>query len=138
ISVAALGSELCKRLRSSGGRPALSDAAEICRGPLRAEDLNALQTLTEEIGRATRTKPSAGQEGSLIVRDYLRTWSGKPQECEVIADIKEKANEGTESTSNMLPRLDEIASNASSLQKTASAIETAVNKIREQIDGRAV
>jgi hypothetical protein len=37
LSLAALGSELIKRLRS-GGRPAVADATEICRVPLSAED----------------------------------------------------------------------------------------------------
>src|SRR5438552_16481441 len=49
ISLAELGTQLLRRLRSSGGRPALSDAKEFCRVPLSAEDVSALETITEEI-----------------------------------------------------------------------------------------
>ena len=71
LSLAALGSELVKRLRSSGGRPALTDATEVCRVPLSAEDLKSLEALTEQIAEASGAKPSPGQVASIIVREYL-------------------------------------------------------------------
>jgi hypothetical protein len=78
LSLAHLGSELIKRLRSSGGRPALADATEICRVPLSAEDLKSLETITERISDASGTKPSPGQLVSVIVREYL---AGPAQLC---------------------------------------------------------
>lgn len=73
ISVAELGTELLRRLRSSGGRPALADATEFCRVPLSADDLQALEKITSHIEQATGAKPSPGQVASIIVRDYLKT-----------------------------------------------------------------
>src|SRR2546426_116504 len=71
IGLGELGTRLLARLRSSGGRPALSDATEICRVPLSADDLNALEKFTGEIEQNTGKKPSVGQVVGVIVRDYL-------------------------------------------------------------------
>ncbi|MCI0640803.1 MAG: hypothetical protein L0Y72_02440 [Gemmataceae bacterium] len=71
ISLAELGTQVLTRLRSSGGRPALTDATEICRVPLSAEDLKSLEELTGKIGQSTATKPSPGQVASIIVREFL-------------------------------------------------------------------
>jgi hypothetical protein len=71
IALAALGSRLIERLRSTGGRPALADATEICRVPLSAEDLNALEKITAEIEQRVGKKSSVGQVIGVIVRDYL-------------------------------------------------------------------
>lgn len=71
ISLAAIGSELIRRLRSTGGRPALSDASEICRVPLSADDLKALEKITEQIAESSGMKPSPGQVASTILRKYL-------------------------------------------------------------------
>lgn len=73
LSLAALGSELIKRLRSSGGRPALADATEICRVPLSADDLKSLEKMTDHIAQATGTKPSPGQVASILVRRGLNS-----------------------------------------------------------------
>jgi hypothetical protein len=81
IAVAALGSELYKRLRSSGGRPALTDANEICRVPLSSEDLKALEKITEQIAQKSGMKPSPGQVASTIVREYLTCGGVKAQEA---------------------------------------------------------
>src|SRR5438094_224474 len=51
IALAELGTQLLNRLRSSGGRPALTDATEICRVPLSAEDLKALEKITDQIAQ---------------------------------------------------------------------------------------
>jgi hypothetical protein len=80
ISLAELGTELLRRLRSSGGRPALADATEYCRVPLSAEDVNALEKIIGQIERSTGSKPSPGQVASIIVRKYLTTRPAEAQE----------------------------------------------------------
>jgi len=80
IALAEIGTQLLHRLRSSGGRPALTDATEICRVPLSAEDLRALESITDKIAQATGTKPSPGQVASIIVRKYLTVGAGKAKE----------------------------------------------------------
>ena len=89
-SVAALGSELIKRLRSSGGRPALADATEICRVPLSAEDLRVLETMTNQIAQATGTKPSPGQVVSVLVRQCLNSANENTGTC--VSEPPEKAD----------------------------------------------
>jgi hypothetical protein len=75
ISLAELGTQLLDRLRSSGGRPALADATEVCRVPLSSQDIEILETITDRIAQTTGTKPSPGQVASAIVRRYLTTKS---------------------------------------------------------------
>jgi hypothetical protein len=72
LSLAALGSELIKRLRSSGGRPALADATEICRVPLSAEDVKTLEGMVAQL-ESSGAKPSVGQLVSVIVRAHLQS-----------------------------------------------------------------
>lgn len=138
ISLAEIGTELLRRLRSSGGRPALSDATDYCRVPLSAEDVKALEKITGQIEQKTGTKPSPGQVVSVIVRDYLRTGSAKTQEPGVMGTIQDKVNEHIDSIAVWVPRLAEIVSKASTVQKTASAIETAAKEIKEDIDRHVV
>jgi hypothetical protein len=83
LSLATLGNELIKRLRSSGGRPALADATEICRVPLSVEDLESLEKITEQIAQATGTKPSPGQVASVLVHQSLNIASEKAGNCVV-------------------------------------------------------
>ncbi len=71
VSLASLGSELLKRLRSSGGRPALADATEICRVPLSVEDVKTLEGLVLQVETSSGAKPSIGQLVSVIVRTHL-------------------------------------------------------------------
>ena len=71
LTLAALGNELIKRLRSSGGRPALVDATEICRVPLRVEDVETLERMIVQLGESNGVKPSVGQLVSVIVRAHL-------------------------------------------------------------------
>jgi hypothetical protein len=73
--LAELGTQLLSRLRSSGGRPALADATEICRVPMSPDDLEALEKLTDQISVATGTKPSPGQLASVLVRQGLKSAS---------------------------------------------------------------
>jgi hypothetical protein len=74
LSLAALGSELIKRLRSSGGRPALADATEICRVPLSAEDVKTLEGMVAQVEVSGRAKPSVGQLVSVIVHRHLQAF----------------------------------------------------------------
>lgn len=71
IAIGAIGQELLKRLRSTGGRPALEDADQICKVPLSAADVAALERIGEAIGEQTGTKPSLGQIASVILREQL-------------------------------------------------------------------
>jgi hypothetical protein len=132
LSLAALGSELIKRLRSTGGRPALTDATEICRVPLSADDLKVLEKITAEIEQSTGKRPSVGQVVGVIVRDYL---TRRPAKSAAPAMAKEQ-NELPNSVPSWLPRLAEIASKASTVQQTASAIEDAVKQIKEDMEAR--
>src|SRR5438132_3821559 len=61
ISLLALGNELLKRLRSTGGRPSLEGATEQCKVPLSRQDMAALEEITNTIQQKTDTKPSLGQ-----------------------------------------------------------------------------
>lgn len=72
LSLAALGNELVKRLRSSGGRPALEDATEICRVPLSAQDVKTLEGMVAQLEASSGAKPSVGQLVSVIVRAHLQ------------------------------------------------------------------
>jgi hypothetical protein len=72
IGLAALGQELLKRLRSSGGRPALAEATEICRVPLSAEDIKTLEVMVAQLEISSGAKPSVGQLVSVIVQAHLR------------------------------------------------------------------
>jgi hypothetical protein len=76
LALAALGSELIKRLRSSGGRPALADATEICRVPLSAEDIKTLERIVTQLAESSGAKPSVGQLVSVIVRAHLQALKG--------------------------------------------------------------
>jgi hypothetical protein len=71
IGLAELGTQLLARLRSSGGRPALSDATEICRVPLSAADIKALEGVVVQIEQSSGAKPSVGQMVSVIIRTHL-------------------------------------------------------------------
>lgn len=78
IALADLGTQLLSRLRSSGGRPALTDANEFCRVPLSAEDVKNLEDIVAQIEWSTGTKPSVGQVVGVIVRKYLTELSTRP------------------------------------------------------------
>lgn len=73
IALGELGSQLLARLRSSGGRPALADATEICRVPLSGEDVRTLEQMVEQLQEASGTKPSVGQLIGVIVRAHLQS-----------------------------------------------------------------
>jgi hypothetical protein len=71
IGLGELGTQLLARLRSSDGRPALTDATEIGRVPLSADDIKALEGMVAQIGESSGAKPSVGQLVSVIVRTHL-------------------------------------------------------------------
>ena len=71
ITLIELGNELLRRLRSTGGRPALDDATETIRVPLSAGDVAALARVTAMVSGANGAKPSLGQVASAILRLYL-------------------------------------------------------------------
>ncbi len=77
ISLLALGDELLKRLRSTGGRPALEGATEQCKVPLRPEDVSALEEITKAIELETNARPSLGQTASVILRMHLDLLKGR-------------------------------------------------------------
>jgi hypothetical protein len=79
ISLADLGTQLLDRLRSSGGRPALADATEMCRVPLSVEDTKTLEDMVSHIGASTGAKPSVGQLASVIVRMHLNALKNAPE-----------------------------------------------------------
>src|SRR5260370_6799520 len=76
ISLAELGTQLLRRLRSSGGGPALADATGLCRGPFTAEDMKVLERVCAQNEQKNRAKPSPGQKPRIIVRRYLCTGAG--------------------------------------------------------------
>jgi hypothetical protein len=134
ISLAELGTELQRRLRSSGGRPALTDATEFCRVPLSKEDVKALEDITDQIEEKTGTKPSLGQVVSVIVRDYLAPNFTKPSELRAILPRSEERKERMATVSAWLPRLAEIINEANAVHKAASTIENAVKQIEEDVE----
>lgn len=130
IALAELGTQMLNRLRSSGGRPALADATEICRVPLSAEDLMALETITADIEQSTGTKPSVGQVVGVIVREYL---TRRPPYSAAQAMAK-AAQAPVSSITSWLPRLAEIASKASTVHQSASTLEAAVKQIKKEME----
>ena len=127
LSLAAVGSELLKRLRSTGGRPALIDATEMCRVPLSPTDVTALEKLTRQIEQQTGAKPSVGQFVSVIVHHYL-TASQQPHTTAIPKGLPPDA------ITSLLPALAEIVRNAEAVQESAHAIESAVKAIKEEDD----
>jgi hypothetical protein len=128
VALAAMGGAVIKRLRSTGGRPTLADATEICRVPLSADDLKSLQKVTDAIERSTGKKPSVGQVVGVIVREYLNPRSpkraGRARENEPNAPPQSKA---------WAPQLREIASKIKSVQQTTGAIESAIKRITKDM-----
>jgi hypothetical protein len=128
IDLAELGTQLLARLRSSGGRPALTDATEICRVPLGVEDFKALEKLTEQIAQTTGTKPSPGQVASVIVRNYLAEASAKAPASSLTPNLIPK-----ELLDAWMSRMAQVAREASSLQRCANGLEATATEIKEDI-----
>ncbi len=136
ISLAELGTQLLRRLRSSGGRPALSDATEFCRVPLSAEDMKVLERIGAQIEQETGAKPSPGQIASIIVRGYLSKGSGNVQDLADIATLERKVNEQLDSIAASIPNLAEIVNDANTVEKRANAIGTTATQMKEHIGNR--
>lgn len=134
IAIAEIGAKLLRRLRSTGGRPALADATEFCRVPLSAEDVQALEEIAKQIEQTSWTKPSSGQIASVIVRAYLA--AGSDREPSELAAFELKVNEQMAAIAALLPRLAEIGSEASALKERASAVEKSAKEIKEDIKDR--
>jgi hypothetical protein len=71
ISLGELGNELIKRLRSTGGRPALEGATKRCKVPLSSGDVADLEKIIDAIEAKTGTRPALGQIASVILRAHL-------------------------------------------------------------------
>jgi hypothetical protein len=71
ISLAALGSALLQRLRSTGGRPALVGATQRAKVPLTEDDLARLDRVAQVIGSVLGFSPSIGQVASVLLSNSL-------------------------------------------------------------------
>ncbi len=70
ISLYALRRELERRIRSTGGRPALEGATKIQKIPLKPEDWSRLEALADELSRQG-VSATAGQVASVMVHSQL-------------------------------------------------------------------
>jgi hypothetical protein len=134
IGLAELGTQLVARLRSSGGRPALSDATEICRVPLSPNDVRSLEKITDQIGQTTGTKPSPGQVASMIVREYCRLRSA--DDIAGHDPAEHDSNVGRHSIAELKPRIADIVRESSELEQKANALANAVKAIKADLDGQ--
>jgi hypothetical protein len=91
FGLAELGTQLLNRLRSSGGRPALADATEMCRVPLSAQDVKTLESMVAQIEASSGAKPSVGQLVSVIVRTHLSALSSVPKPVAPAGALKQDA-----------------------------------------------
>ena len=73
LSLAELGNELLKRLRSSRGTPVPADPTHRCEVPLSDADVAALGEIVGAIQRATGAKPSLGQIARVVAYMHLET-----------------------------------------------------------------
>jgi hypothetical protein len=71
ISLAALGSVLLEKLRSTGGRPALVGATQRAKVPLGEDDMERLEKVAQVVGGFLGFRPSIGQVASVILSTYL-------------------------------------------------------------------
>jgi hypothetical protein len=78
ISLGELGNELLKRLRSTGGRPALEGATERCKVPLSPSDIAHLEQIIATIEAKTGTRPALGQIASVILQIHLNSLRASP------------------------------------------------------------
>jgi hypothetical protein len=76
ITLGHLGSAILSRLRSTGGRPSLSDARQRYKVPLSDNDIARLEQIAASIEDATGTRPSLGQVASVIIRERVRAMGG--------------------------------------------------------------
>ena len=71
ISLGELGNTLIKRLRSTGGRPALAGATERCKVPLTPDDVAKLEEIIAVMEAETGKRPALGQIASVILSIHL-------------------------------------------------------------------
>lgn len=77
ITLAEVGNELLKRLRSAGSKPSAQEPTESCKVPLSKDDIAALEEIVTVIGRETGTKPTVGQLAGAILEMHLRDLQNK-------------------------------------------------------------
>jgi hypothetical protein len=73
LALGELGNELLKRLRSTGGRPALEGTTERCKVPLSPEDIAKLEQIIAIMEAETGKRPALGQIASVILSAHLKT-----------------------------------------------------------------
>jgi hypothetical protein len=125
IGLAELGTQLLDRLRSSGGRPALTDATIHCRVPLSAEDVQTLENMLSHIGASTGAKPSVGQLVSVIVRLHLNALKSAP-EAATPADVARQDLEHEVSRSILRQMIDE---QINPLREKVTRLETELHAV---------
>jgi hypothetical protein len=77
ISLHALRRELERRVRSTGGRPALDGATKIQKIPLKPEDWSRLEKLADKLARQG-VSATAGQVASVMVHSQLERLATSP------------------------------------------------------------
>ena len=77
ISLHVLRQELQRRVRSTGGRPALEGATKIQKIPLKPEDWSRLEDLADELSRQG-VSATAGQVASVMVHSQLERLAPSP------------------------------------------------------------
>jgi hypothetical protein len=130
ISLAELGNELIRRLRSTGGRPSLTGAAERCKVPLSAEAMEALDQIVKVIEPMTGTRPSLGQIASVILTIQLESLKSGPHARERATHNRQSHEADLEVSvavvralieEHLKPVRDQVERLAKSMQPTASS-----------------
>lgn len=135
ISLAQVGHELMKRLRSTGGRPSLANATEVCKVPLTPDDMAALEKIISAIERATGTRPSLGQLASVILTMHLKAIAGVSGQADGKLDIA-SIQEEIDRLGAFTPRLKELVATAGTIQKSGAAMERTVREMKENLERR--
>ena len=134
ISLLALGNELLKRLRSTGGRPSLEGATEQCKVPLRPEDMAALEEITNTIQQKTDTKPSLGQIASVILRLHLDLLKGRSatlhDELEKLPPDEEKSSKDEAEQGLSMSAVTDL------VEEQLKRVWEELNRMKKELSGR--
>jgi hypothetical protein len=79
LALGELGHELLKRLRSTGGRPALEGTTERCKVPLTPDDIAKLEQIITVMEAETGKRPALGQIASVILSAHLKALGNVPE-----------------------------------------------------------
>ncbi len=124
IGLGELGTQLLARLRSTGGRPALTDATEMCRVPLSTDDVKTLEGIVAQIEDSSGARPSVGQLVSVIVRAHLES-------LRAAANPTNTAPPSTEPESTAAARLHKmIDEHLTPLREKMNRLETELHALR--------